>query len=297
MCPSVGRRRARRSRGHPPPAAGRSARPRPRSGSPPRPRSRLGAPHQRRERRRALRYHRALRALLEMLARERPVPLLLDDLHWADDASIELVLHLLRRPRGDRICSPSPCARSTPRRGCWTPHARRRPGATCGWSRWTTRPRSSWSTTSPIPPFVSGWCARRRATRCSSRSSPAPLASPKASFPRRCWPPCSWRSRCCPRQTDAARRGLRGGRPLRSGARRRGRWTAAERRAGPPRPPRGCRPPPGHRRRPCLPLSPSAGAARRCTTQPHPRGGSRPRACRRRPGAAGRLRRSARLPR
>ena len=33
-----------------------------------------------------------------MLGRERPVALLLDDLHWADDASIELVLHLLRRP-------------------------------------------------------------------------------------------------------------------------------------------------------------------------------------------------------
>ena len=44
------------------------------------------------------RSHRALRALIEMLGRERPVALLLDDLHWADDASIELVLHLLRRP-------------------------------------------------------------------------------------------------------------------------------------------------------------------------------------------------------
>ena len=50
------------------------------------------------------RYHRALRALLEMLARERPVALLLDDLHWADDASVELVLHLLRRPpRGPHL--------------------------------------------------------------------------------------------------------------------------------------------------------------------------------------------------
>jgi DNA-binding NarL/FixJ family response regulator len=50
------------------------------------------------------RYHRALRALIEMLARERPVTLLLDDLHWADDASIELVLHLLRRPpRGPHL--------------------------------------------------------------------------------------------------------------------------------------------------------------------------------------------------
>jgi predicted ATPase/DNA-binding NarL/FixJ family response regulator len=43
-------------------------------------------------------YHRALRALLELLGGERPVALLLDDLHWADDGSLELVLHLLRRP-------------------------------------------------------------------------------------------------------------------------------------------------------------------------------------------------------
>src|SRR4051812_18643453 len=47
-----------------------------------------------------VRYHRALRALLELLGRERPLALLLDDLHWADDASLELVLHLLRRPPG-----------------------------------------------------------------------------------------------------------------------------------------------------------------------------------------------------
>jgi DNA-binding NarL/FixJ family response regulator len=44
------------------------------------------------------RYHRALRALVETLGRERPVALLLDDLHWADEASVELVAHLLRRP-------------------------------------------------------------------------------------------------------------------------------------------------------------------------------------------------------
>ncbi len=44
------------------------------------------------------RYHRALRGLLEQLGRERPVAFVLDDLHWADDATVELVLHLLRRP-------------------------------------------------------------------------------------------------------------------------------------------------------------------------------------------------------
>jgi hypothetical protein len=44
------------------------------------------------------RYHRALRSLIELLGRARPVALLLDDLHWADEASVELVLHLLRRP-------------------------------------------------------------------------------------------------------------------------------------------------------------------------------------------------------
>jgi DNA-binding CsgD family transcriptional regulator len=45
-----------------------------------------------------IRYHRALRALVELLSRETPVALVLDDLHWADEASLEFVLHLLRRP-------------------------------------------------------------------------------------------------------------------------------------------------------------------------------------------------------
>ena len=43
------------------------------------------------------RAHRAVRKLLELLAAERPVVVVLDDLHWSDDASIELLAALLRR--------------------------------------------------------------------------------------------------------------------------------------------------------------------------------------------------------
>src|SRR4051812_10234139 len=44
------------------------------------------------------RYHRALRALLEDVAGDRPLLLALDDLQWADAASAEWIEHLLRRP-------------------------------------------------------------------------------------------------------------------------------------------------------------------------------------------------------
>ncbi|HEX6388062.1 MAG TPA: AAA family ATPase, partial [Solirubrobacteraceae bacterium] len=43
------------------------------------------------------RAHRAMRGLLDVLARERPLVLALDDLHWSDPASIDLVAALLRR--------------------------------------------------------------------------------------------------------------------------------------------------------------------------------------------------------
>jgi DNA-binding CsgD family transcriptional regulator/tetratricopeptide (TPR) repeat protein len=44
------------------------------------------------------RSHRAVRALLELLATEQPLVLMLDDLHWCDPASIELLGALLHRP-------------------------------------------------------------------------------------------------------------------------------------------------------------------------------------------------------
>ena len=49
------------------------------------------------------RTHRAVRVLLEALAQIQPLVVVLDDLHWADDASLELVAHLLRRPPRGRV--------------------------------------------------------------------------------------------------------------------------------------------------------------------------------------------------
>ena len=47
--------------------------------------------------------HRALRALLEGLAGARPLVLALDDLHWADGASVDAVAALVRRPPAGRV--------------------------------------------------------------------------------------------------------------------------------------------------------------------------------------------------
>ncbi len=44
------------------------------------------------------RAHRAVRELIERLAAREPLVLVLDDIHWADGASLELIAHLLRRP-------------------------------------------------------------------------------------------------------------------------------------------------------------------------------------------------------
>ena len=43
------------------------------------------------------RAHRAVRRLLELLASDQPLVVVLDDLHWGDEASIELLAALLRR--------------------------------------------------------------------------------------------------------------------------------------------------------------------------------------------------------
>jgi DNA-binding CsgD family transcriptional regulator/tetratricopeptide (TPR) repeat protein len=50
------------------------------------------------------RSHRAVRALLEHLTGSRALVLALDDLHWADPASVELLGALLRRPPAAAVC-------------------------------------------------------------------------------------------------------------------------------------------------------------------------------------------------
>lgn len=45
----------------------------------------------------------AVRVLLDALSRRRPVVLALDDLHWADAASVELISYLVRRPPRGRV--------------------------------------------------------------------------------------------------------------------------------------------------------------------------------------------------
>ena len=44
------------------------------------------------------RSHRAVRELLERLTATKPLVLVLDDVHWADPASVDLLGSLLRRP-------------------------------------------------------------------------------------------------------------------------------------------------------------------------------------------------------
>jgi len=49
------------------------------------------------------RLHRALGELLALVADGRPLLLLIDDVHWADPATVELLEHLIRRPPADSL--------------------------------------------------------------------------------------------------------------------------------------------------------------------------------------------------
>ncbi len=75
------------------------------------------------------RTHRAVRRLLELLAEDEPLVLVLDDLHWSDGASIQLIGSLLRRPpaapRAARARVPDRAGADGARRGARRPRGRR----------------------------------------------------------------------------------------------------------------------------------------------------------------------------
>ena len=58
------------------------------------------------------RLHRAAAGFVRELAAERPVAILLDDLHWADSASLELLAHLGRHTVESGCSSSGPTATS-----------------------------------------------------------------------------------------------------------------------------------------------------------------------------------------
>lgn len=49
------------------------------------------------------RLHRAVAGFVRELAVDRPIAILLDDLHWADSGSLDLLAHLGRHTRGERV--------------------------------------------------------------------------------------------------------------------------------------------------------------------------------------------------
>ena len=120
--------------------------------------------------------------LLQSLSRERPLLILLEDLHWADARSISLLFHLSRRLRGSRILvvgtyRPAEIAlgsgpSATRWRRCSTSC-----GASCRILRWTSTPPTAGSSSTPCSPSSrtsSTWGSARRSSarpwdiRCST---------------------------------------------------------------------------------------------------------------------------------
>ena len=131
-----------------------------------------------------------------------PLVLLLDDLHWADPASLDLLRVLAREPRRPAAAPPRhlPRRRADPRPPALRPAARSwcaRPaprGSTC--ARWTRRPSARWS---------------RRATPCPRRTrrgwSPtcAARAEGNAFFLGELLRTLEERGRCCAGRATAGR--------------------------------------------------------------------------------------------
>ena len=116
----------------------------------------------------------AIRRLLEVLAGRHPLVVVIDDLHWAQPALLDLVEQVVALAREARILL---VAVARPelleQRPGWS--GGRRTPAPCCWSRWPPRSRppcwSTWPGRRPCPPTrPTASPGPPRATRCSSRS-------------------------------------------------------------------------------------------------------------------------------
>jgi predicted ATPase len=109
------------------------------------------------------RTHRAVRALLEELARPKSLVLLLDDLHWADAASIDLLGALLRRPPAGGV-GPMTAQRPTGERPV------QRCSRTGGSPNWGNSAASNVVTSATFPPST------RMTSNLNARNSVSPGA-------------------------------------------------------------------------------------------------------------------------
>ena len=136
------------------------------------------------------RTHRALATLIGRLAERRPLVSLLDDLHWADAETVELVAHLIRHPPAGALLAlayrPAQLAPRAPGRRSRAPTATG--AARCSSSRRSAPPEAI----ELLPPGLDAGgaprsCARAAATRSSSSSSLAPArrGPPRPRPPRR----------------------------------------------------------------------------------------------------------------
>ena len=103
-------------------------------------------------------------ALLAELAAERPVVMLVEDLHWAQEPLLDLLERLLDDVEGPLLAASGPRGPSSPRSI--------RPGAGAA-----TRPRSGWSRS---PPAIPSGCW----TRCSRTTRPPSCGGPRSTAPR-----------------------------------------------------------------------------------------------------------------
>ena len=157
--------------------------------------------------------HRAIRGLLERLAAARPLVLCLDDVHWADPASLDLLAALARRPPeravllavayregqapdalvaalGDAARAPLGAARAAAAQPGRGGHALRRRGHSCGSStaqrRQPVLPRAAHARSDPMSPSRP---RSARASRPPSRPRWRESSTPCRPMLGACWRP------------------------------------------------------------------------------------------------------------